>query len=161
VLAQSIANRAPTGRLHLACELDIRNPAPRRRVRPERIREHLRRLGEPLQDTDQLIRSPRSSVPVASAIAAPNVAHAVKEPSSTSSAGILALSRAGGDERVEIRLANPNPPFSDANCREIAGVDPVAHRLLVELEQLGDLSDGQELIWHTLNLIELNGRRSE
>ena len=42
-----------------------------------------------------------------------------------------------------------------------SGLDPVAYRLRVQLQQLGDLSDGQKLIWHALRLTEYNGRCSE
>ena len=37
-------------------------------------------------------------------------------------------------------------------------IDPVTHGLLIELESVCDLGDGQILIWHRLNLTESNGR---
>jgi len=58
-------------------------------------------------------------------------------------------------------------PYADGS--KLAPVDHVADRLLIELEQGGDVFYGEQfvwiparwaaLIWHPLNLIESNGRR--
>lgn len=53
------------------------------------------------------------------------------------------------------------PPLRPGGCRtnaENCAENPIADRLLIQLEQLRDLLDGQEFIWHTLNLTESNGR---
>ena len=62
------------------------------------------------------------------------------------------------------RLTDPSPHNWEVQIMDLmrnSGLDPVAHRLLVELQQLRDLSDRQKLIWHALSLTEYNGSRSE
>ena len=49
------------------------------------------------------------------------------------------------DQLLEIRAQDPDPA-PDAYCRELPIVNLVAHRLLVELQRVGDLSDGHELL---------------
>ncbi len=56
------------------------------------------------------------------------------------------------EERVEVATTDPYPTRSDPDRRERPLIDPVPHRLRVKSQQLGDLSDGEELIarirWH-------------
>jgi hypothetical protein len=55
--------------------------------------------------------------------------------------------RAGG-KRVQVDSANAHAAGSDAHCSEVAAVDPISDRLLVDLEQLGDLGDREVLVLH-------------
>jgi hypothetical protein len=57
-------------------------------------------------------------------------------------------------ESIELRATNPHPA-ADAHRRQLALVKPTSDRLLVELQQLGNLNDGQELVGH-LALTESN-----
>src|SRR5436190_1332780 len=51
------------------------------------------------------------------------------------------------DDAIEVGAADPDAP-PDAIGGQLASVDPVAHGLLIELQQLCDFGNGQELI-HT------------
>jgi len=48
----------------------------------------------------------------------------------------------GLDEHVEIRAFDPHPS-ADIEGWQRPGVDPVADRLLIQLQDVGDLDDGQ------------------
>ena len=48
-----------------------------------------------------------------------------------------------GEPPVRIGALDPHPP-THADRRQRALIDPVPHRLLIELQQLGDLGNGQE-----------------
>ena len=62
-----------------------------------------------------------------------------------------------GQECIQLRLPHPDAPLAYAYRAHFAPIDHIADRLLVEPQHLGDLGDGQELIWHGLNLIEYKG----
>ena len=58
---------------------------------------------------------------------------------------------ARGQECIQLRLPHPDAPLAYAYRAHFAPIDHIADRLLVEPPHLGDLGDGQELIWHGLN----------
>jgi protein gp37 len=69
--------------------------------------------------------------------------------------GLLRQSPPVGQELIQVRAQDPHPARADPNRRQVPAVDHVSDRLLVELEQLGDLGNRQILvIWHRLSLIE-------
>jgi hypothetical protein len=57
-----------------------------------------------------------------------------------------------------LRLAHTDAPLPDPHMPQLATVDHVPDRLLVELQQLRDFGHGQKLIWHDLNLIDARKR---
>jgi hypothetical protein len=48
--------------------------------------------------------------------------------------------------RIEIRLANADSPAANPDGRELVPINPIAHRLLVDLEQRCDFCDREELV---------------
>lgn len=51
-----------------------------------------------------------------------------------------------GQVGVEVRAPDPDSARTDTDRWQLAPVDPVPDRLLVDLEQIGDLLDGQEFV---------------
>jgi hypothetical protein len=54
--------------------------------------------------------------------------------------------RSGSYEPIKIRRSDPDTPRANANRRQGASIDPVADRLLVDLEKVCDLEDGEERV---------------
>jgi hypothetical protein len=49
---------------------------------------------------------------------------------------------AGSQECIQLRLPHSNTPLAYTHSAQFAAVDHVSHRLLVELQHLGDLGHG-------------------
>jgi hypothetical protein len=60
----------------------------------------------------------------------------------------VARGRAGREERVEVGLLETNAAAPDSKRWHLAPVNPIPYGLLVDLQQFGVLSDGQEWTIH-------------
>jgi hypothetical protein len=56
--------------------------------------------------------------------------------------------RASFDEAFEGLLGDPDPTRPDPDGGQLASINPVANGLLIDLQVLGDLSDGEEVVLH-------------